>query len=183
MSLTVATGPLAENRAGRFNFDTPEQGAILWDPVPHRIRAIFARETIVDSTRVKLLHETGHLPVYYFPRDPVADRAAAVAVAAHPDRSDGIARRGIRDGEEGVRSVPPPLPRPPDVFPRIRAGVGIGDHRQPVRDLLVLTRGVDRVDIAVVPRTQRHHTVAQGRVGWSQAHAAILAARRRRTGP
>jgi uncharacterized protein (DUF427 family) len=71
VSLTVGSGPLGTNRAGTFNFDTPEKGAILWDPVPHRIRAIFAKETIVDSTRVKLLHETGHLPVYYFPRDDV----------------------------------------------------------------------------------------------------------------
>lgn len=71
MSLTVGTGPLGAHRAGRFNFATPEQGAILWDPVPHRIRALFAGETIVDSTRAKLLHETGHLPVYYFPQDDV----------------------------------------------------------------------------------------------------------------
>ena len=71
MSLTVGTGPLAKDRAGRFNFETPEHGAILWDPVPHRIRALFGGEAIVDSTRAKLLHETGHLPVYYFPRDDV----------------------------------------------------------------------------------------------------------------
>ena len=71
MSLTVGTGPLGDNRAGRFNFEAPERGAILWDPVPQRIRAIFARETIVDSTRSKLLHETGHLPIYYFPREDV----------------------------------------------------------------------------------------------------------------
>ena len=71
MSLTVGTGPLAENRGGRFNFETPERGAILWDPVPQRIRALFGGETIVDSTRAKLLHETGHLPVYYFPEEDV----------------------------------------------------------------------------------------------------------------
>ncbi len=71
VSLTVGSGPLGTNRAGTFNFETPERGAILWDPVPQRIRAVFAKETVVDSTRAKLLHETDHLPVYYFPRDDV----------------------------------------------------------------------------------------------------------------
>jgi uncharacterized protein (DUF427 family) len=32
---------------------------------------MFGGETIVDSKRVKLLHETGHLPVYYFPMEDV----------------------------------------------------------------------------------------------------------------
>jgi hypothetical protein len=32
--------------------------------VPQRIRGIVGGETVVDSTDVKLLHATGHLPVY-----------------------------------------------------------------------------------------------------------------------
>jgi len=32
---------------------------------------LFGGETVVDSTRVMLLHETKHLPVYYFPEDDV----------------------------------------------------------------------------------------------------------------
>jgi uncharacterized protein (DUF427 family) len=71
VSLTVGSGPLGPSRGGTFNFETPEQGAILWDPVPQRIRAVFAKEVVLDSTRAKLLHETGHLPVYYFPQDDV----------------------------------------------------------------------------------------------------------------
>jgi uncharacterized protein (DUF427 family) len=35
------------------------------------VRAIFERETIVDSHRAKLLHESGRLPVYYFPEADV----------------------------------------------------------------------------------------------------------------
>src|SRR5437763_14175840 len=68
MSLTVGTGPFAKKPAGRFNIDIDRSRAvILWDPVPHRVRAIFAGETVVDSLDAVLLHETGHLPVYYFP--------------------------------------------------------------------------------------------------------------------
>jgi uncharacterized protein (DUF427 family) len=73
MSLTVGKGPFAEEPAGRFNLELePPTGSVLFfDPVPQRIRALFAGETIVDSSRAKLLHETGHLPVYYFPLEDV----------------------------------------------------------------------------------------------------------------
>ena len=73
MSLTVGTGPFAKEPQGRFNFDVePPTGSVLFfDPVPQRIRAVFAKETVVDSRNAKLLHETGHLPVYYFPDDDV----------------------------------------------------------------------------------------------------------------
>lgn len=73
MSLTVGSGPLGRQPAGRFNtrIEPPTGSVLLWDPIPHRIRALFAGETVVDSRRVKLLHETGHLPVYYLPEDDV----------------------------------------------------------------------------------------------------------------
>jgi len=73
MSLTVGTGPFAKEPLGRFNFqvDAPTGAVLFFDPVPQRIRAIFAKETVVDSRGAKLLHETGHLPVYYFPENDV----------------------------------------------------------------------------------------------------------------
>jgi uncharacterized protein (DUF427 family) len=73
MSLTVGKGPFAEDSAGRFNLSIePPTGSVLFfDPVPQRIRALFAGETVVDSQNAKLLHETGHLPVYYFPLEDV----------------------------------------------------------------------------------------------------------------
>jgi len=73
MSLTIGTSPFAPNPAARFNFevDPPTGAVLLWDPVPQRIRATFSGETVVDSTNAKLLLETKHLPVYYFPREEV----------------------------------------------------------------------------------------------------------------
>lgn len=69
MSLTVGTGPLGPRPAGRFNVELDRSGAVmLWDPVPERVRTILAGQAIVDSRRAVLLHETGYLPVYYFPR-------------------------------------------------------------------------------------------------------------------
>jgi uncharacterized protein (DUF427 family) len=72
MSLTVGSGPLGERPAGRFEPPLPTgDGVLYFEDNPPRIRAIFARESVVDSRRVKLLHETGKLPVYYFPLDDV----------------------------------------------------------------------------------------------------------------
>ncbi len=73
MSLTVGTGPFAKEPVGEFNFrvEPPTGSVLFFDLVPQRIRAIVAKETVVDSRRAKLLHETGHLPVYYFPEDDV----------------------------------------------------------------------------------------------------------------
>ena len=42
---------------------------IDFEPCGKRVRTVFAGETLADSTSVRLLHETGHLPVYYFPRE------------------------------------------------------------------------------------------------------------------
>ncbi len=40
---------------------------IAFDPSPRRVRVAFDGETVADSTRMMLMRETGHLPVYYFP--------------------------------------------------------------------------------------------------------------------
>jgi uncharacterized protein (DUF427 family) len=42
---------------------------LYFEASPKRIRAVFGGETVVDSRRAKLLHETGLLPVYYFPEE------------------------------------------------------------------------------------------------------------------
>lgn len=42
-----------------------------WQPANRRVRVIFGNETIADSTRVMLLLEFGHLPVFYFPTGDV----------------------------------------------------------------------------------------------------------------
>jgi uncharacterized protein (DUF427 family) len=71
MSLTIGDTPFG-SRPGSFNFERTGPDRVLYlEDSPRRIRAEFGGATIVDSTHAKLLHETGHLPVYYFPQDDV----------------------------------------------------------------------------------------------------------------
>ena len=68
MSLTIGSGPLSPEAAGTFNasLGLPER-VLLFDPYLPRVRALFEGETVVDSLRTRLLHETGCLPLFYFP--------------------------------------------------------------------------------------------------------------------
>jgi uncharacterized protein (DUF427 family) len=70
MSLTLGTGPFGHEPAGRFNFDPPGHAVYVEDS-PRRVRAVLAGETVAGGRRVKLLHEFGRLPVYYFPEEDV----------------------------------------------------------------------------------------------------------------
>ena len=73
MGLTTGNGPFSGNPTAELNFAVapPTGSALIWWPVPQRIRAVVGDETLVDSREAKLLHESGHLPVYYFPRHEV----------------------------------------------------------------------------------------------------------------
>jgi uncharacterized protein (DUF427 family) len=73
MTLTIGTGPFGDQSAGTFNFDPRalQRHTLYFEDSPRRVRVMLAGETIADSRRVKLMHETGHLPVYYFPREDV----------------------------------------------------------------------------------------------------------------
>lgn len=111
MSLTFGSGPFGSN-GGEFDFGPPPEHVRYWEPWPRRMRAILAGETVLDSRLGVLLHETGALPVHYFPLDDlrqdriepaaddpetgrprwslrVGDRLAADAVTASPERADG----------------------------------------------------------------------------------------------
>lgn len=60
--------PFARPPAGRFNFELGAPDHVLYfEDSPRRVRVVFNGQTIADSRRVKLLHETGRTPIYYFP--------------------------------------------------------------------------------------------------------------------
>jgi uncharacterized protein (DUF427 family) len=72
MGLMYGTGPFSRSPAGQFNFPPPPAGSALYlEHTPKRVRVVVGGETIADSRRAFLLHESGLQPVYYFPPEDV----------------------------------------------------------------------------------------------------------------
>ncbi len=116
MGLTVGYGPFGERSDGTFNFkvQAPENHVLYLEDSPRRVRVMFGGETIADSRRVKLLHETKHLPIYYFPEEDV--RMDLLEESGHTthcpfkgDASYWSARVGDRVAEDAVWGYPEPL--------------------------------------------------------------------------
>ncbi|MFN2556123.1 MAG: DUF427 domain-containing protein [Nitriliruptorales bacterium] len=114
MALTMGTGPFGPQTAGVFNFELETRHVLYFEDSPRRVRVLFNGKVIADSRRVKLLHETGYLPVYYFPQQDVRmDVATPSAHHTHcPVR--GGARYwtvvvGDRAAENALWSYPEPI--------------------------------------------------------------------------
>lgn len=73
MTLTLGTGPLAAGapETTNYRFDGP-QHQLLFSPFPRRIRAVLAGQTVADTERAMLLHESNIFPVLYVPVEDVA---------------------------------------------------------------------------------------------------------------
>lgn len=66
MSLMIGAGPFGQQPAGRFSREMPRERLLYLEESWRRIRARLGGETVVDSRRPRLLHESGRLPVLYF---------------------------------------------------------------------------------------------------------------------
>jgi uncharacterized protein (DUF427 family) len=70
MSLSLGSGPLGRSPAGTFNFDldraAPAHRIYFADFLP-RVRAVVGGRTVLDTTRGKLLYESGIPPRFYAP--------------------------------------------------------------------------------------------------------------------
>ena len=72
MTLTLGTAPFAHPPAGDRNFDVDLPDTVLYmEDVFQRVRVYLGGEKVADSTAVRMLHETGSTPVYYFPAEDV----------------------------------------------------------------------------------------------------------------
>ena len=119
MGLMTGSGPLGREPAGTFNFEPPPAGKALYlEPTPKRIRVVVGGETIADSRRAFMLHESGHQPIYYFPPEDV--RADVLEPSERHTRcpKKGIAsyhtiRAGDNVVEAGAWYYPDPLPDAP----------------------------------------------------------------------
>ncbi|MGI8485967.1 MAG: DUF427 domain-containing protein [Thermomicrobiales bacterium] len=74
MTLTIGTAPFARPAGGAYNFDlehTAPEHILYLEDVQKRIRGMIAGETIVDTRRGEMLHETGEFIQWYVPLDDV----------------------------------------------------------------------------------------------------------------
>jgi uncharacterized protein (DUF427 family) len=128
MGLTVGSGPFGARPAGTFNVEIePATGSVLlWDPVPQRIRALVGGETLVDSRRARLLHETKHLPVYYFPQEDVRFDLLEPSERSSRCPHKGEARYwSIRAGDRLVEDAVWAYPEPIDTAPFLAGHVAL----------------------------------------------------------
>ena len=115
MSLTMGTAPFGHAPAGEFNIDVPGRERLLYvEASPRRVRGLLGDEVVVDSRRVKLLHEHGHLPVWYFPlADVRQDLLEPTDHRTHcPKKGDASyhsVRVGDRVAENAVWHYPEPI--------------------------------------------------------------------------
>ena len=73
---------------------------------PKRVRAVVSGETVADSVRAMLLHETGHQPVYYFPSTDVrADLLVQSDRHTHCPKKGEASYYSIRVGERVVENA------------------------------------------------------------------------------
>ncbi|HEU0276205.1 MAG TPA: DUF427 domain-containing protein [Rhodanobacteraceae bacterium] len=118
MSLTFASGPLAEHpAASNYRIEGPAH-RLFFDDFPRRVRATFAGEVVLDSTHGKLLHETGLLPQLYVPREDV--RMARFGASAHTSRCPwkGVAHYwDLVVGQRTVRNAMWAYPEPLSTAP------------------------------------------------------------------
>ncbi len=121
MSLTQGRGPLGPKPAGEANFTrTGPAHALYFDPSPKRVRAIFNNETVADSRRAKLLHETALAPVWYFPDSDVRmDLLDPTEHTSHcpfkGDASYWTVRVGERQADNAVWGYPTPIESAPPI--------------------------------------------------------------------
>lgn len=72
MSLTLGGGPLAAKGRGHTNYEVEgPKNKILFQPFPRRVRAEIGGQTVMDTERGMLLHETHILPQLYVPIEDV----------------------------------------------------------------------------------------------------------------
>ncbi|MDQ4002247.1 MAG: DUF427 domain-containing protein [Actinomycetota bacterium] len=177
MTLTIGTGPFGKQSNGTFNFavEAPQGHVLYLEDCPKQVRVFFNGETIADSRRVKLLHETGHLPVYYFPEEDV--RMGLLEPTDHTthcpfkgDASYWSVRVEDRVAENAVWSYPEPMKSAPPLAGYLAFYWRMMDHwyeedeevfvhpRDPYHrvDILESSRHVKvRVNGEVVAETQR----------------------------
>jgi uncharacterized protein (DUF427 family) len=178
MGWMTGDGPLGAQPVGTFNFKPPEPGQALYlEPTPKRIRVQVGGETIADSRRAMMLHESGHQPIYYFPPEDVrAD------VLEPSDRHTRCSKKGeasyytIRVGDSVVDAGAWYYPDPIDAAPPIKGLIAFYWNRMErwfEEDEEVVVHPRDPYHRVDVLRTDRHIRISLDGELLAETHAAM----------
>ena len=166
MSLTIGNAPFGSN-PGAFNFERSGPAHVLYfEDSPRRVRVMLGGEVVADSRRVKLLHETGLLPVYYFPEQDV--RRELLTASDHTTRCPfkGEARYWtVEAGGKRAESAVWYYPEPIDGAPPLRGYVAFYWDRMDAwyeEDEPIRVHARDPFHRVDVLRSSRHVKVALG---------------------
>ncbi len=126
----------APHKVKKYDILRPEPGPeykVVIESSPRRLRVVFNGETVADSSRMKMMHESRHLPVYYFPVDDVRmdllGRTDHMTHCPHKgDASYWSVRVGDRVAENAMWSYEDPTDNVPDLKGLVAFYWGEMDH-------------------------------------------------------
>jgi uncharacterized protein (DUF427 family) len=133
VTLTVGSGPFGQRPGGRFNFDPPDSVRYLEDS-PRWMRARLNGETVADSKRTKLLHESGTLPHLLFPEEDVRLDLVPDEAVTRRDYAAGLLELDWHAMDEWLEEEETAFGHPRDPYHRI-------DVRQTSRHVRVSLNG------------------------------------------
>ena len=169
MTLTIGTGPFGNQSSGSFNFDMGalKPHTLYFEDSPRRVRVVFEGETVADSKRAKLMHETGLLPIYYFPQEDV--RSEFLEQSDHSthcpfkgDASYWSVKVGERVAENAAWGYPDPLEDAPPL-----AGY-VAFYWNKMEDVSILANMEPRMFKCLISAVQRRCDSSLGFLGFAK---------------
>lgn len=124
MSLTLGTGPLAPHRTGRFDGGTTlADHPVYVEPVERRVRGWLGGRPVVDSRATRMLHESGALPQWWFPREDV--NLLEPTDRTEDDVKGRLRRYDLHLGDRVVRDAAYDVVEPADGLPDLSGLVAV----------------------------------------------------------
>jgi uncharacterized protein (DUF427 family) len=113
----------------KYDIMTPtgsDEYVVVIEDSPRRVRAMFNGATIADSVQMKMMHETRHIPVYYFPIEDVD-----MSLLTRTDHSTHCPHKGdasywsVNVGDKTAENAVWTYENPMDHVPDLKGLVGI----------------------------------------------------------
>ncbi|WP_433376728.1 DUF427 domain-containing protein [Actinoplanes sp. CA-142083] len=163
MGLAWQQGPLSAKPVGRFLTPAPlPERLIFAERLRRRMRVRLGGEWIADSEDVLLLHEQGHYPVAYFPREDVE-----VGVLAATSRTTKHAQLGVTAWftVRGAERAAWEFAEPPEHASELRGRVAFAWRAMDAffeEDERIVGHAADPYHRIDIRRTSRHLRVTDG---------------------